>query len=107
MLKCNIVLGYFVLNVIWYKDGVQLCLFFFGLVDDCRINGFYYIESDCLFFMRELLICKLNYVENIGIYRCEVENIKGKDMSEVVLNVLGLYKECVINFQFVVKFIFF
>ena len=105
-LKCNIASGYPAPTVTWYKDGAQLHLLSLGSVDDCRINGFHYIESDRPPFTRELLICKPNHVENTGIYRCEAKNIKGKDTSEAVLNVLGLYKECVTNFQSVVKSIF-
>lgn len=88
-LKCNIASGYPAPNVTWYKDGAQLRLLSLGSVDDCRINGFHYIESDRPPFTRELLICKPNHVENTGIYRCEAENTKGKDTSEAVLNVLA------------------
>ncbi|XP_022801625.1 vascular endothelial growth factor receptor 2-like [Stylophora pistillata] len=88
-LKCIIASGYPPPNVTWYKDGAQLRPLSLGSVDDCRINGFHYIENDRPPFTKDLLICKPNHAENTGIYRCEAENIKGKDASEAFLNVLA------------------
>lgn len=89
ILICVILFGYLVLNIMWYKDDKKLSLFVLWFVDDCRINGFYYIEKYWLFFVKYLVICKLSYIENIGVYKCEVKNSKGNSFSEVFLNVLG------------------
>ena len=90
ILTCVISSGYPKPNITWYKDGVKLSLLALGPVDDCRINGFHYMENQRPPLAKDLVICKPNHVENTGVYKCAAENIKGRDTSEAFLNVLGL-----------------
>lgn len=89
ILTCFITSGYPAPNITWYKDGTKLSLLALRSSDDCRMNGFHYMEKHRRPFAEDLVICKPSHVENTGVYKCEAENSKGNASSEAFLNVLG------------------
>ena len=44
ILTCVISSGYPAPNITWYKDDKKLSLLALRSADDCRINGFHYME---------------------------------------------------------------
>ena len=89
ILTCVSSSGYPAPNITWYKDDKKLILLALRSADDCRINGFHYMEKHRLPFARHLVICKPSHTENTGVYKCEAKNSKGNSSSEAFLNVLG------------------
>ncbi|CAH3127131.1 unnamed protein product, partial [Porites lobata] len=89
VLHCTIASGYPAPNITWYKDGEQLKLLALGSKDDCRINGFHYMEKYRPPKAEYLVICRPSHVQNTGLYKCEAMNVVGNGSNEGYLNVLA------------------
>ena len=98
VLHCAITSGYPAPNITWYKDGEQLNLLALGSKDDCRINGFHYMEKYRPPKAEYLVICRPSHVQNTGLYKCEAMNVVGNGSNEGYLNVLGLYRKLLQHF---------
>ena len=98
VLHCAVASGYPAPNITWYKDGELLNLLALGSKDDCRINGFHYMEKYRPPKAEYLVICRPSHVQNTGLYKCEAMNIVGNGSDEGYLNVLGLYRKLLQHF---------
>ena len=93
IIRCATTSGYPRPNITWYRNGLELNLNAIGSEDECRINGFHYLENHRPPHAEYLVLCRPSHVKNTGFYKCSATNKIGANSSEGFLNVLGEFNQ--------------